>query len=238
MGIESHIRTFIDLLAPLPECRPDLRLGGRWGVAILYLAVSGLIFALIDQALHFLIPFSAACLTTTLFLFRLALMPVPESLGWNVMSDGEPGAGRTVQTPRAAVRAMFPGLQIMMGLHYLSAVFFFMIYQASRTRHEPGVTTFFLFLDSCPIAALLMGAMLAPSLWALTNSRLVRVCAIAGLILVWLVNYWVIFFMVISVIRFFGTFLFLSVLVLSLVLPWILICSAWRAAERKLDEYA
>lgn len=238
MGIESHIKTFVDLLSPAPEGQPAVRVGGRWGLAALYLALSGLNF-LLDKGQYILVPFFAACLTATIYLFSLALRPVPESLGWEAPNDSTPVGERAIPTPRQAFRSMLPELQIMTGLHYLCSVIAAMVSQFIQSAHAPGVfdprtASFFLFLNSCPIAALFMGAMLASSMWVLTDTKFVRVLAIAGLVFGWIIQYWMIFFIVAPAMRMSGAHIFLVVLLLSLILPWVVVCWAWSAAERKL----
>jgi hypothetical protein len=126
----------------------------------------------------------------------------------------------------------------MVGLHYFCAIVLTNAFNYFDNPNGNEMPLFLFFLNSCPVAALLMGAMLASSMWVLAETSFGRVCAIAGLIFGWIIQYWIIFFLVGSAFRTFGVHTFLVVLMLSLILPGVIVSDAWRAAERKIRKLA
>lgn len=187
-------------------------------------------------------PFVSAVVTTTFYLFFLALRRDPLIMHPRNRAEMLLAGMNGREIMLSAAHPLLPALGYMCGLHYLLSL---LVIMAIPDGNMPGTAFLFaLFIYSTPIVALLLGATMAPSLWVSISSRPARVLILAFWIFAWLVSYWVIYIglgLILSRMQIDGVdemiaFYFLFVLGLSVIAPGYLNLVFFRKAIRKLEE--
>lgn len=208
-----------------------------WLPLAAYIPVFGyLVFAALGregEARTVIAPFLSAISATTIYLFRLALMRTPRVLRRDVRIDILMTGISARQLLFGTARPVLHGITIILAVHYL--LVFRSLGEFSQLNSSDAV--FILFLCSTPIAALLLGASLAPPLWVLTKYNLLRVVYIALMVFGWLVQYWILFGLIFGLTMAqlgFEPLWFMINLFLSMIVPGFLIFRLWTRALRKL----
>lgn len=215
-----------------------------WLPSILYVLFVVLFLALAHDSDSMVgAPFAAAALTTTCYLFYLALRRDPlvmrsENRAAMLMTGLQ---GRVMLI--GAAHPLIPALGFVIGLHYLFSLTIVMFAEPIGSFHSLEAM-FIIFLYSTPVVALLLGATMAPSLWVMVRSWAVRVLILALWVFAWLVSYWIIFFVIgwtfaegfhFSGYYDFLPFYFLFVLGLSAIVPGYVNYVLFRKSMRKLE---
>lgn len=221
---------------PSPGQRETAVLELHWPAAC-YLVIALMFF--IMRMKPFAIPFIAACLTTTFYLFHLALRPVPTCLRRENRADLLMAGMKGHQLLKGAACPIVYTLGTLIIMHYGLSILLIIFSEDSPFQGTFDAIALF-FLYSTPIVALILGAMLAPSMWVLATHKLGRAIAIASLIFGWIIEFWMIYFIIflplMSMMLLFGAHnqVFLIVLAVSGILPGMVIVGCWCKAARKL----